>query len=96
MTTSHPGHGVRVDGNAAGGELFAIFGRDMTTARATCAHCARAALVADAVAEVDADGVILLCRGCGHTLLSALRTGGRATLTVHGLTALEWTTSDSV
>lgn len=80
----------RVDGNAAGGLLLEIFGRDMTAARARCAHCDRIAAVADAVAEVDRTGVILLCRGCGRTLLTYLRTSGRATLTIGALTHLEW------
>lgn len=80
----------RVDGNAAGGLLLEIFGRDMTGARARCAHCRRAAAVADAVAELDDAGMILLCRGCGRTLLTYLRTGGRSTLTMGALVDLEW------
>ncbi|WP_442928423.1 DUF6510 family protein [Microbacterium sp. USHLN272] len=80
----------RVDGNAAGGYLLEIFGRDMTGARARCAHCLRAAVVADAVAELDDTGMILLCRGCGRTLLTYLRAGGSATLTIGTLTHLEW------
>jgi hypothetical protein len=80
----------RVDGNAAGGLLLEIFGRDMTSARARCAHCRRDAEVADTVAELDDTGMILLCRGCGRTLLTYLRTDGQATLTIGALTHLEW------
>lgn len=90
MDAAHPGHRARVDGNAAGGLLLEIFGRDMTSARAHCAHCDHDAALADAVAEVDAAGVILLCRGCDHTLLTYLRAEGRHTLTVGGLTRLQW------
>lgn len=90
MDVTHTTHRERVDGNAAGGRLLEIFGRDMTGARARCAHCTRVAMVADAAAEVDDTGVILLCRGCGHALLTYLRVGGRASLTIGGLTHLEW------
>lgn len=91
MDAAHPGHRVRVDGNAAGGLLLDLFGRDMTAARATCGHCEHEAVLADAVAELDDACVILLCRGCGHTLLTHLRADGRRTLTIGGLTRLEWT-----
>ena len=70
MDAAHPGHRTRVDGNAAGGILLEVFGRDMTSARAACAHCDREAELADAIAELDPAGVILLCRGCGRTLLT--------------------------
>ena len=86
----HPGHHERVDGNAAGGVLMEIFGRDMTDARASCAHCDREAALGDAVAELDPAGAILLCRGCGRTLLTCLRRDGRYTLEFSALERLEW------
>ncbi|WP_314096898.1 DUF6510 family protein [Microbacterium foliorum] len=90
MDTTHPGHRERVDGNAAGGLLLELFGRDMTGARAACGRCDREAELADAVAELDRDGMILLCRGCGHTLLTYLCVDDRCTLALGGLTRLEW------
>jgi hypothetical protein len=80
----------RVDGNAAGGVLMEAFGRDVTAAEGSCAHCRRVALLADAVAELDDAGVILLCRGCGHTLLTYLRTENAATLALPGLADIRW------
>jgi hypothetical protein len=90
MDAVHPGHRTRVDGNAAGGILLEVFGRDMTSARAACAHCDREAELADAIAELDPAGVILLCRGCGRTLLTCLRDGGSATLVIGALSLLRW------
>lgn len=90
MDADHPGHRTRVDGNAAGGFLLDLFGRDMTGAQAACAHCDHEAALADAVAEVDEAGAILLCRGCGHTLLTYLRSENSRTLTIGGLTRLRW------
>lgn len=89
-TAHHTGHRDRLDGNAAGGLLLELFGTDMTTARASCAHCERDAQLADAVAELDDACLILLCRGCGHTLFTCLRDDGRWTLTIGGLARLQW------
>lgn len=94
MNAAHPGHRTRVDGNAAGGMLLELFGRDMTTARAACAHCDREAELADAIAELDPTGVILLCRGCGRTLLTCLRDDGRITLAIGALARLRWAAGD--
>jgi hypothetical protein len=63
----------RLDGNAAAGILAEVFGRDMTLAGSTCRHCGRRGVVAQAIVELDDQGVILLCRSCGHTLLTAVR-----------------------
>ncbi len=95
MDSPHPGHRERVDGNAAGGLLLELFGQDMTGARATCAHCDHEAALADAVAEMDAAGVILLCRGCGHTLVTYLRAEGRRTLSIGGLASLQWSADEA-
>ncbi|CAH0242584.1 hypothetical protein SRABI76_03040 [Microbacterium oxydans] len=90
MNATHPGHHTSVDGNAAGGVLLEIFGRDMTAALATCRHCEHEAALADAVAEMDQAGVILLCRGCRHTLLTSLASEGERTLDIGGLSRLRW------
>lgn len=96
MATTHPGHHGRVDGNAAGGDLLEIFGRDVTAARATCAECHRVAALADAIAEIDDAGVLLLCRGCTHTLLTYVRSGAGGTLALDGLALLEWESDPSL
>lgn len=94
MNTTHPGHHDRVDGNAAGGLLLEIFGQDMTAARATCRNCTHEAALADAVAEIDDAGAILLCRGCRHTLLTCLTLDGAHTLAIGTLTRLRWAALD--
>ena len=62
MDTAHPGHRTRVDGNAAGGVLLEVFGREMTAARAACAHCDREAELGRRLARgvTEIDGVHLL------------------------------------
>lgn len=78
----------RVDGNAAAGPLGEILRLDITTAIGTCRHCGSAAPLSEAIVERDDDGVILLCRSCGHTLVTYLSRAGRQYLEFAGLLSL--------
>lgn len=80
---------ARLDGNAAGGILSEVFHDDVTAAEGVCRHCGRIGVLAEAVAELDDDGVILRCRGCRHTLLVYVRAAGR-TVEFPGLVSLRW------
>ena len=60
-------------GNAAGGPLSEVFGVDLTDATVDCRHGRHRGTLAEAVVELDSDGLLLLCR-CEHQLLS---TSGR-------------------
>jgi hypothetical protein len=79
----------RVDGNAAAGPLGEILRLDITTAVGTCRHCATAAALSEAVVERDADGVIVLCRSCGHTLVTYISRDGRQYMEFGGLLSLD-------
>jgi hypothetical protein len=80
MTPAHPpavgSHIARLDGNAAGGPLSEIFGVDLTDAIIDCGHCQHRGTLAEAVVELDPDGLVLICRGCEHQLLSYVWSGG--------------------
>lgn len=78
----------RVDGNAAAGPLGEILRLDITTAVGTCRHCATSATLSEAVVERDAEGVIVLCRTCGHTLVTYINRDGRQYLEFAGLLSL--------
>ena len=78
----------RVDGNAAAGPLGEILSIDITTAVGTCRHCGTAAPLSEAVVERDAEGVIVLCRPCGHTLVTYISRDGRQYLEFAGLKSL--------
>jgi hypothetical protein len=78
----------RVDGNAAAGPLGEILRLDITTAVGTCRHCGSAAALSEAVVERDDDGVILLCRSCGHTLVTYISRDGQQYLEFAGLLSL--------
>ncbi|CAD6008199.1 DUF6510 family protein [Agreia sp. COWG] len=78
----------RVDGNAAAGALGEILRLDVTTAVAECRHCTASAALADAIVEQDAEGTIVLCRSCGHTLLTYVSREGRRYVEFAGLASL--------
>ncbi|KQP57282.1 DUF6510 family protein [Agreia sp. Leaf283] len=85
----------RVDGNAAAGPLGEILRIDITTAVATCRHCGDAAALSEAIVERDAEGVIMLCRSCGHTLVTYISRAGRQYLEFAGLKSLTAASSRS-
>lgn len=72
MPQRHPAGRVhdRVDGNVAAGPLSDVFGIDITMVVGTCRHCGASAPLAEAVVEIDDEGLILLCRTCEHTMLT--------------------------
>ena len=80
MTPTHPPTAgariARLDGNAAGGPLSEVFGGVVTAAIIECRHCRHRGTRAEAVVELDSDGLVLLCRGCEHQLLSYVWSGG--------------------
>jgi len=59
-----------LDGNAIGGMLDELFGREMTTAVGRCAHCGTRGPLAECMVYLGGPGVIVRCRAC-HALLMA-------------------------
>ncbi|HEY5784925.1 MAG TPA: DUF6510 family protein [Microlunatus sp.] len=92
MTPTHPptvgSRIARLDGNAAGGPLSEIFGMDLTDASIDCRHCRHRGTLAEATVELDGDGLVLICRGCEHQLLSYVWSGGARTVTFRHLGGL--------
>lgn len=74
-----------VDGNAAAGLLWDVFGADVTALTGVCRACARRAPLAEAVVELDDVAAIVRCRTCTHTLLTVLREGDRVRLVLGAL-----------
>jgi hypothetical protein len=65
---------MRLDGNAAGGELRQLFAVDVTVARVTCAGCRTEAEVGALENYAHEMGVVLRCGGCGNVVLRLVRT----------------------
>src|SRR5262245_40259016 len=64
-----------VDGNAAAGMLWDVFGADVTALIGVCGGCGSHAPMAETVVELDEVAAIVRCRACTHTLFTVLRTG---------------------
>jgi hypothetical protein len=58
-----------LDGNALGGMLADVFGREMTDAVGTCSACGAVNAFAAAIAYTQAPGEVLRCPGCGIVLM---------------------------
>jgi hypothetical protein len=80
----------RVDGNALAGPLSEIFRVDITMASGTCRSCAGTCILADAVVEADAVGLIVLCPTCTHTLFTVVRSPEGVRADLQGLAALSF------
>ena len=65
---------TRLDGNSAAGLLSEIFARDMTTARATCAHCGARGCLGALILYGQEMGAVLRCPGCDAVVLHISRT----------------------
>jgi hypothetical protein len=53
-----------LDGNAIGGMLYDVFGREMTMARAQCGRCGARGPLAECEVYVGGPGVVVRCRLC--------------------------------
>ncbi len=76
-----------LDGNAIAGELFAAFGREMTTATGICKACTTHVRVAELLVYGQAPGIVVRCPGCDAVVIVLVST--RAELKVH-MTAFDF------
>jgi Family of unknown function (DUF6510) len=78
-----------LDGNAIGGLLNEIFGREMTTAAGTCGTCGSTGLVAETVVYLQAPGTVVRCPVCTAVLMVVTRRAEVNCVDLFGLAALE-------
>ncbi|MFI8306650.1 DUF6510 family protein [Streptomyces sp. NPDC085927] len=74
-----------LDGNAAAGDLEALFGTDMTTASGRCHGCGAQMVLAQTHAYLGGPGMVLRCPGCDSVLLRLVRSPTRMWLDAGGL-----------
>jgi mannose-6-phosphate isomerase-like protein (cupin superfamily) len=65
-----------LDGNAIAGALFEYFGREMTTAGGTCAHCGTRSRIGQLRVYSRAPGTVVRCRNCGQVVIVLLEIRG--------------------
>ena len=58
-----------LDGNAIGGPLLELYGRDMTAASGTCGHCGSVSRIAELRIYAAGPGTVGRCRSCGEVVL---------------------------
>jgi hypothetical protein len=78
-----------LDGNAIAGQLYEVFGTEMTTAIGTCAQCGARAPVAELVVYLRAPGTVARCRTCGSVLMVIVTRREIAGVDLRGLAGLE-------
>ncbi len=74
-----------VDGNAIAGELFELFGTDMTTAAFACTHCGARGQVAELRVYPRAPGTVVRCRACWNVVMVLVSIHGETRAHVNGL-----------
>lgn len=77
-----------VDGNALGGLLIDVFGREMTDARGCCASCGSVNLLG-AMRVYRAAGDVMRCPTCGNVTIVAVVIGERARVHLAGVRWIE-------
>lgn len=78
-----------LDGNAIAGQLFEVFGGEMTTATGVCVHCGWAGQVAELTVYVQAPGTVVRCRTCDSVVMVLVEVRGIACVDLRGLITLE-------
>jgi Family of unknown function (DUF6510) len=77
-----------VDGNAIGGILYHVFGREMTMARAKCVCGARGPL-AECEVYLGGPGVVVRCRVCHNIVMVLVEVRETTCVDLSGLSELE-------
>ena len=81
---------LKLDGNAVAGELWEIFGAEMTVARGTCGNCGAVAPLGAASVYLHAPGIVMRCPYCDNVLMRIVRAGAsRIWIEASGIRSLE-------
>ncbi len=75
---------LMLDGNALAGMLYDIFGTEMTTTPARCAHCGDIAAMGALLAFTQAPGMVLRCPSCDSVVLRMVQTPNAVYLDARG------------
>jgi Family of unknown function (DUF6510) len=78
-----------VDGNAIGGILYQVFGREMTMAKAECGHCGARGPLAECEVYLGGPGVVVRCRVCHNIVMVLVEVREMTCIDLSGLSELE-------
>ncbi len=79
----------KLDGNAAGGVLQAIFPFDMTLVQATCTGCGTTNVIGATAVYIHGMGTVVRCPSCDTALIRVARAKGRYWLDMRGVRVLQ-------
>lgn len=79
---------TRLDGNAIAGELFTIFGEEMTAAAATCGGCGSSRPFGELAVYRQAPGVVARCSRCEHVMVVIVQIRGIQCVDLQGIAAV--------
>jgi hypothetical protein len=82
---------THLDGNAIAGELFTIFGEEMTTASATCSSCGSSRPLGELAVYRQAPGVVARCSRCENVMMVIVTIRGVRCVDLQGIAAVEKT-----
>jgi hypothetical protein len=82
MMTDNDRH---LDGNAIGGLLQELFGREMTHELGCCGNCGAISPMGETVVYLEAPGIVVRCPACGGVLLVAIARPASVRVTVESL-----------
>jgi ribosomal protein S27E len=77
-----------LDGNAVGGLLFQVFGKEMTNVAQTCASCGNTAVIAETVVYLRAPGTLIRCPSCTALLMAITQIRGVICIDTSGISDL--------
>jgi hypothetical protein len=80
---------MKLDGNAIGGMMLELFGREMTTAVSTCRSCGATGPLGAVDVYMQAPGVVVRCRTCESVLMTIVQSSTRTWLGLGGLRVIE-------
>jgi hypothetical protein len=80
---------MKLDGNAIGGMMLDLFGREMTTAVSTCRSCGATGPLGAVDVYMQAPGVVVRCRACESVLMTIVQSSTRTWLGLGGLRVIE-------
>ncbi|PJJ54229.1 hypothetical protein CLV56_3737 [Mumia flava] len=79
-----------LDGNVLGGELSAVFVRDLTGAYGRCGGCGHDGPVPAVRVWTAGPGIVARCQGCDHVLLRLVQTDTHLMLDASGFAEIRW------
>jgi hypothetical protein len=80
---------MKLDGNALGGVMIELFGREMTTVRSSCRSCGAVEQLASVDVYVKAPGTVARCRHCESVLMKIVQGPDRTWLDLSGVGMIE-------